>query len=76
MKVRDSGMPDEEMWSDFFDPAKILAIFGLDCGVQDMVEFGCGYGNFTLSAAKNCFGNRSCAGHRAGDGEHCRTKMP
>ena len=51
MKVRDSGMPDEEMWSGFFDPAKVLAIFGLVRGVRDLVEFGCGYGTFTLAAA-------------------------
>jgi ubiquinone/menaquinone biosynthesis C-methylase UbiE len=51
MKVRDSGMPDEEMWAGFFDPAKVLATFGLDRGIQDMVEFGCGYGTFTLAAA-------------------------
>lgn len=43
MKVRDSGMPDEEMWTGFFDPARVLAVFGLDSGVQDLVEFGCGY---------------------------------
>lgn len=52
MKVRDSGMPDEELWSGFFDPAKVLGIFGLDRGVQDLVEFGCGYGTFTLAAAE------------------------
>ncbi|ABQ27467.1 class I SAM-dependent methyltransferase [Geotalea uraniireducens] len=52
MKVRDSGMPEEEMWSDFFDPEKILRTFGLDRGVKDIVEFGCGYGTFTLAAAK------------------------
>ena len=52
MKVRDSGMPDEEMWSDFFDPEQILCTFGLDKGVKDLVEFGCGYGTFTLAAAK------------------------
>lgn len=51
MKVRDSGMPDEEMWVGFFDPAMVLSIFGLDKGVQDLVEFGCGYGTFTLAAA-------------------------
>ena len=51
MKVRDSGMPDEEMWSEFFDPAATMAIFGLDQGVHDLVEFGCGYGTFTLAAA-------------------------
>jgi len=51
MKVRDSGMPEEEMWTGFFDPAKVLAVLGLDRGVQDLVEFGCGYGTFTLAAA-------------------------
>ncbi|HCE66750.1 MAG: methyltransferase type 11 [Geobacteraceae bacterium GWC2_55_20] len=51
MKVRDSGMPDEEMWTGFFDPAIVLAMFGLDRGVMDLVEFGCGYGTFTLAAA-------------------------
>lgn len=52
MKVRDSGMPDEEMWSGFFDPATVLAILGLESSLQDLVEFGCGYGTFTLAAAK------------------------
>ena len=51
MKVRDSGMPDEEMWTGFFEPAKVLANLGLDCGLRDLVEFGCGYGTFTLAAA-------------------------
>jgi len=51
MKVRDSGMPDEEMWSGFFDPTQTLKVFGLDQGVQELVEFGCGYGTFTLAAA-------------------------
>ena len=51
MKVRDSGMPEEEMWTGFFEPSKVLSIFGLDRGVQDLVEFGCGYGTFTLAAA-------------------------
>lgn len=51
MKVRDSGMPDEEMWEGFFDPSVILKSFGLHDGVADLVEFGCGYGTFTLPAA-------------------------
>lgn len=50
MKVRDSGMPDEEMWVGFFDPAKVLNVLGLNSGIQDLVEFGCGYGTFTLAA--------------------------
>ncbi len=52
MKVRDSGMPYEEMWSGFFDPDKILRTFGLDQEINDIVEFGCGYGTFTLTAAQ------------------------
>lgn len=52
MKVRDSGMPDEEMWIGFFDPATVLDVLGLNCNVPDLVEFGCGYGTFTLAAAK------------------------
>jgi SAM-dependent methyltransferase len=52
MKVRDSGMPKEEMWSGFFDPATVLAVLGFKRSLQDLVEFGCGYGTFTLAAAK------------------------
>lgn len=51
MKVRDSGMPDEEMWDGFFEPAKVLETFGLNAGIHDVVEFGCGYGTFTLATA-------------------------
>jgi SAM-dependent methyltransferase len=52
MKVRDSGMPEDERWSSFFDSEAILRTFGLDQGVQTLVDFGCGYGTFTLAAAK------------------------
>jgi SAM-dependent methyltransferase len=52
MKVRDSGMPEEERWSGFFRPEAILGVFGLDRGVETLVDFGCGYGTFTLAAAK------------------------
>ncbi len=51
MKIRDSGMPDKDMWEGFFVPAKILETLGLNQGVQDAVEFGCGYGTFTIPAA-------------------------
>jgi SAM-dependent methyltransferase len=51
MKVRDSGMPDEEMWVGFFDPANVLNVLGLNSGIQDLAEFGCGYGTFTLATA-------------------------
>jgi len=52
MKIRDSGMPDKGMWEGFFSPAKILETLGFNQGVQDAVEFGCGYGTFTIPAAK------------------------
>mgnify|MGYP001576955291 FL=1 len=52
MKGRDSGMPHKEMWEGFFDPAQILAVMGLGEDVTDAVEFGCGYGTFTIPAAK------------------------
>jgi SAM-dependent methyltransferase len=45
-------MPDEVMWSGFFDPDKILRTFGLDQEIGNIVEFGCGYGTFTLPAAR------------------------
>ena len=51
MKVRDSGMPDEEMWTGFFNPAGVLATLGIDHSRQEIVEFGCGYGTFTLAVA-------------------------
>ena len=52
MKIRDSGMPDRGMWEGFFSPAKILETLGFNAGVRDAVEFGCGYGTFTIPAAK------------------------
>jgi SAM-dependent methyltransferase len=45
-------MPEEEWWSTFFDPERILRLFGLDGEAGDVVEFGCGYGTFTLPAAR------------------------
>ena len=52
MKVRDSGMPNEEMWSEFFKPKMILRTLGIDNRVRDIVDFGCGYGTFTIPVAK------------------------
>ena len=51
MKTRESGMPDETMWQGFFDPPSILAKLGLDAKCGNVVEFGCGYGTFTIPAA-------------------------
>jgi ubiquinone/menaquinone biosynthesis C-methylase UbiE len=52
MKTRESGMPDEAMWSGFFSPAQTLARLGLDNSCRDAVDMGCGYGTFTVPAAR------------------------
>jgi len=40
------------MWDSFFSTEKTLAMLGLDAGIREVVEFGCGYGTFTLAAAR------------------------
>ena len=45
-------MPERKMWDDFFDAQKILATLGLNDQTFDVAEFGCGYGTFTIPAAK------------------------
>lgn len=52
MKVRDSGMPSEDMWSGFFSPEETLRLLGLSESTGDIVDFGCGYGTFTFPAAR------------------------
>lgn len=52
MKVRDSGMPDEKIWDNFFEPLEILTAFGIGRETAHVVEFGCGFGTFTITAAK------------------------
>jgi len=44
-------MPPEEMWQGFFEPIAILTKLGLDMNGGDVLEFGCGYGTFTIPAA-------------------------
>jgi SAM-dependent methyltransferase len=52
MKGRESGMPDEEYWETFFDTPCVVR--KLDCADSrlGLVEFGCGYGQFTIPAAR------------------------
>ena len=52
MKIRDSGMPEEAVWRSFFDPGTVLERLGLTAACRDVVEFGCGYGTFTIPAAR------------------------
>ncbi|MEI6697182.1 MAG: class I SAM-dependent methyltransferase [Bacteroidota bacterium] len=57
MKVRESGMPEEEIWSQFFDVDLIFSELEINSSIQDMAEVGCGYGTFTIPAAKHINGN-------------------
>jgi len=45
-------MPNEEMWGNFFDPEKTLNTLDVNKKIGDVAEFGCGYGTFTIPAAK------------------------
>lgn len=52
MKIRESGMPDEQHWASFFDgEALVEKMLGVAGVPGDLVEFGCGYGSFTIPAA-------------------------
>ena len=56
MKTRESGMPDESMWVGFFEPARVLQTLRLTAACGDVVDFGCGYGTFTIPAARTISG--------------------
>lgn len=45
-------MPKEEEWTQFFDPIKTLSLLGLSHDVVNVADFGCGYGTFTITAAR------------------------
>ncbi len=40
------------MWSGFFDPPAVLAALGLNERCGRAVDFGCGYGTFSIAAAR------------------------
>jgi SAM-dependent methyltransferase len=44
-------MPDEALWRSFFDEEVILDRLGVRDLEGDIVDLGCGYGNFALPAA-------------------------
>lgn len=56
MKVRESGMPDQALWESHFDVELILDALGLTGVTGNVLEFGCGYGTFTLPAARRTSG--------------------
>ena len=57
MKIYDSGMPEEKIWDSFFNQTSILSKLQLTSACKDAVEFGCGYGTFTVPAARIVSGN-------------------
>lgn len=56
MRVRESGMPSQDDWDSFFDVDMILDRLQLDTSRRDVLEFGCGYGTFTVPAARRISG--------------------
>ena len=52
MKGRESGMPEKKIWGGPFNPERILETMNLDRRVENVAEFGCGYGTFTIPAAR------------------------
>lgn len=66
MKVRESGMPGEKQWENFFNSEEILKIMKLDYNIIDVAEFGCGYGTFTICFKGNKWNNIR-HGYRARD---------
>jgi SAM-dependent methyltransferase len=51
MRVRDSGMPDEEYWESLLDVAQTLHKFEVS-RYHDVAEMGCGYGTFTVPLSR------------------------
>jgi SAM-dependent methyltransferase len=49
-------MPPLEVWEGFFDPDGVLKALGCGNSRGDIVEFGCGYGTFTVPAARRVSG--------------------
>lgn len=57
MKARESGMPEEAYWESFFDADATMRILFSASGLAGhLVEFGCGYGTFTVPAAMHTDG--------------------
>ncbi|TGJ98940.1 class I SAM-dependent methyltransferase [Leptospira langatensis] len=52
MKVRDSGMPEKAYWESLFDVPLVLERMDLFEAKGIIVEFGSGYGTFTLPLAR------------------------
>ena len=53
-------MPPCAQWEQYFEPESVFTRLGLQHIDGDVVEYGCGYGTFTLAIAQRTFG-RCCA---------------
>jgi SAM-dependent methyltransferase len=51
MKIRDSGMPEEDYWETLFDVPLITERLGI-AQFHDVAELGCGYGTFSIPVAR------------------------
>jgi len=56
MKLRESGMPEENFWETLLDAELVLDRLGVDGTLRNVVELGCGYGTFTLPVARRIAG--------------------
>ena len=57
MRIRESGMPPEDYWESFFNVDLILSKLQFNKKIKDAVEFGSGYGTFSIPASKIIKGN-------------------
>ncbi len=55
-KIRESGMPSEEVWCSFFNVEGILDRMLVNSQVVDAADFACGYATFTIPAAQRIRG--------------------
>lgn len=56
MKLRDSGMPQEQYWETLFDVPLIIDSLGITNEFRDVAELGCGYGTFSIPIAQRIGG--------------------
>ena len=49
-------MPEEQIWQGLFDPENILNLLGVNSLTGNIVDFGCGYGTFSIPAARRTKG--------------------
>jgi len=74
VKIREGGMPPEDMWKSYYDPGYILRELELTRDCKEVVDFGCGYGTFTIPAARIVTGSVYAIDIEAELVRECRNK--